>query len=61
MSEGDDKSTIVTIQDTMKLMLSLLKPTIDESNSEHTTVSSVITTYEDGTKYKVEVNIYKQS
>lgn len=48
---------IATIENVLKLLVKILKPTIDNSDAESAKVSTVVTSFEDGMKYQVDVTV----
>ena len=50
----DDIDKITNIA---KLLVKILKPTVDQSDAESATVETVVTTKKDKKKYKVEIKI----
>lgn len=56
-TKNEAPEQVVTIENVLKLLVKLLKPTIDNSDAETAKVSTVVTSFEDGKKYNVEVII----
>jgi len=51
--QPEKPAEIVTIENVLKLLVKMTKPTVDDSGADKAEISSVITSYEDGKKYKV--------
>jgi hypothetical protein len=44
---------VVSIENVLKLLVKMLKPTFDDSNADSAEVSTIVTAFEDGKKYKI--------
>jgi len=50
-------SEIVNLQNVLLLLVKMIVPTIEETNSKKTTVSSVVNAFETGKKYKIKITL----